>query len=77
VKCPRCSSGEQHLRVEHEGREDGRIVWTVYYCRRCAFTWRDTEPGESIDPAQRDAWFQVDPDSPEKYSHNIPPAKPK
>ena len=74
MNCPRCNSGEQYLRSVYQGREGGELVWTVYYCRRCSFTWRDSEPAESIDYGQREASFRADPDHPEKYKHNIPPA---
>ena len=77
MNCPRCQATEQALRTEHQGIESGQLIWTVYYCQRCAFTWRDSEPLESIDYDERDPWFRVDPDQPEKYHHNIPPAKPK
>jgi hypothetical protein len=62
------------LRVEHEGKENGEIVWTVRYCKRCCFTWRDIEPAQSIDYELRDPWFRVNPDEPEQYMYNIPPA---
>ena len=75
MNCPRCQAAKEHLRTEYKGREGGELVWTVFYCRRCSFTWRDSEPAESIDYSQREAWFRADPDHPEKYKHNIPPAK--
>ena len=51
MNCPRCQAAKEHLRTEYEGREGGELVWTVFYCRRCSFTWRDSEPAESIDYA--------------------------
>ncbi|MDE0285530.1 MAG: non-oxidative hydroxyarylic acid decarboxylases subunit D [Gammaproteobacteria bacterium] len=75
MNCPRCKSAQEHLRTEYQGREGGELVWTVFYCRRCSFTWRDSEPTETIDYEQRETWFRADPDHPEKYEHNIPPAK--
>lgn len=48
MRCPRCQADKKHLRTEHEGREDGKLVWTVYYCQRCSFTWRDSEPADSL-----------------------------
>ena len=77
MNCPRCNAEKEHCRVEHEGREEGVLVWTVYYCEACAFTWRDSEPPESIDYEKRDAWFRVDPGQVEKYPQNIPPSKNK
>ena len=76
MNCPRCQSEEKHHRLEYQGKEADKVVWTVYYCQRCCFTWRDTEPAETIDHTLRDTWFSVDPDNPEQYRHNIPPAKP-
>ena len=73
MNCPRCNAGEEYLRIEHQGREGAEILWTVYYCQHCCFTWRDSEPAESIDPEQRDPWFRVDPERREEYRHNIPP----
>jgi hypothetical protein len=75
MSCPRCRAADEQLRVEHRGVEDGALVWTVRYCTRCAFTWRDTEPARSIDYEAREAFFRVDPDQPEKYRYNIPPAE--
>ena len=75
MSCPRCKAGQNHCRIEHEGTEQGELVWTVFYCQRCAFTWRDSEPPESIDHEKRGEWFEVDTDKPEQYPHNIPPAK--
>lgn len=74
MNCPRCQSDEKHLRSEYEGRENGELLWTVYHCERCAFSWRDSEPAESIDYARRESWFQVDADDLDKYPQNIPPA---
>ena len=77
MTCPRCQAGEEHQRTEYQGKESGEVIWTVFHCLRCAFTWRDTEPAESIEYDKRDPWFRVDPDQPEKYQHNILPAKSK
>ncbi len=74
MSCPRCASADEHCRIEHQGRQNGEIVWTIRYCQRCCFTWRDCEPARSIDYNKRDAWFRVDPDHPEQYAYNIPPA---
>lgn len=74
MNCPRCNAGEELHRTEHLGREGDEILWRVYCCRRCCFTWRDSEPAESIDYEQREAWFRVDPERSEAYRHNVPPA---
>ena len=73
MNCPRCNAGEQHHRTECQGRERDETLWTVYYCRRCCFTWRDSEPAESTNYEHRDAWSRVDPDNTQEYRHNIPP----
>ena len=74
MNCPRCYSEEKHLRREHQGHENGKLLWTVFYCQRCSFTWRDSEAAESINYDKREAWFRVNPDDKENYPHNIPPA---
>ena len=38
---------------------DGSDAWVVYYCRRCNFSWRNTEEPEVIDPDKRDRYFQL------------------
>lgn len=73
--CPRCRADQSHCREEWQGVESGKLVWTVWHCTRCSFTWRDTEPACCIDYAVREAFSRVDPDRPEKYGQNIPPAR--
>ena len=75
--CPRCCSDLSHCRKELEGMESGQLVWIIWHCMRCSFTWRNTEPPQSIDPAVREPFSSVDPDHPEKYGQNIPPARPR
>jgi vanillate/4-hydroxybenzoate decarboxylase subunit D len=59
--CPRCQGDEKTCRVEHEGHDhQGNLVWTVYYCESCAFTWRNSEPEESIVYTKRDPFSRVD-----------------
>lgn len=59
--CPRCQSDQQASRVEHEGRNSqGELVWTIFYCTACSFSWRDSEPEESIVYAKRDPFSRVD-----------------
>jgi C4-type Zn-finger protein len=77
MTCPRCQAEEKHLRTEYQGMESSEVIWTVYHCQRCSFTWRDSEPPESIEYEEREDWFRVDPDNPDQYHHNIPPAKAK
>ena len=73
--CPRCRADHSHFRKEWQGFESGKRVWTVWHCMRCSFTWRDTEPARSIDHSVREAFSRVDPDRPENYGQNIPPAR--
>ncbi|MCC7410426.1 MAG: hypothetical protein IT495_02155 [Gammaproteobacteria bacterium] len=75
MSCPRCNVAGGECRVMHEGREDGAIVWTVFHCDRCAFTWRDCEPAVSASWSARPVWTRVNPDEPERYPVNLPPAK--
>jgi hypothetical protein len=74
VSCPRCAAAAEHCRVETQGHENGAVLWTVFHCLRCSFTWRDTEPARSIDPKLRDPWGRMDPSRPQDYRYNIPPA---
>jgi C4-type Zn-finger protein len=72
MSCPRCQAGSE--RTEHVAKHGGKIAWTIYYCPRCSFTWRDCEPARTIDPNKREPWSQVHPDEPDRYVYNIPPA---
>lgn len=72
TSCPRCQS--DNSRVEHEGRENGALVWTVHHCTVCRFTWRDTEPAATIRYAERDPFFRVDASDLEKYPVQLPRA---
>jgi hypothetical protein len=74
-RCPRCRADKSHCRREWQGLESGELVWTVWHCTRCSFTWRDTEPARSIDYDVREAFSRVDPDRPENYDQIIPPAR--
>jgi C4-type Zn-finger protein len=77
MSCPRCKAEAKHIRTEHQGKEADKIIWTIFYCEHCSFTWRDSELPESIVHEEREAWFSVNPDKPEQYHHNILPAKAK
>ncbi|MBB5547695.1 non-oxidative hydroxyarylic acid decarboxylases subunit D [Paraburkholderia fungorum] len=55
--CPRCES--QAAALMHQGIDNGERVWSIWHCSRCAFTWRDSEPPESIDLRKRAAWSQL------------------
>lgn len=56
--CPRCSHPD--VRIEHKGKEKQKIVWTLFYCKKCCFGWRDTEPQTTIMKEHRQQNFQVD-----------------
>ena len=74
LSCPRCRAEASQCRTEHQGREDGLIVWTVFSCAQCSFTWRDTEPDVSIRYENRESWLRMDPSKPERHRYNPPPA---
>jgi Zn ribbon nucleic-acid-binding protein len=57
VQCPRCDSSD--TAEVYAGKEDNVILWHVYHCNSCAFTWRDTEPAVTIDPKQRPSWARL------------------
>lgn len=70
VICPRCAADTPH--VEYEGKESGRVVWTVYNCGTCRFTWRDTEPEAGIVYAKRDKFFRVDSNKLDRIAVHLP-----
>ena len=74
MSCPRCRAAEQDCVQELQGKEDDAVIWTVYHCTRCSFTWRDSEPERTISYDVREAWFRVDTDNLDQYPHNIPPS---
>jgi C4-type Zn-finger protein len=56
--CPRCRSSETE--IQHSAKDqDGGALWAVLHCRDCSFTWRTSEPGETIDPEKRPAHFAL------------------
>jgi C4-type Zn-finger protein len=69
--CPRCCKNEAP-RVELRGMENGTVVWTLYYCERCNYSFRDTEEEAVLNPKKRKAIFQVDPDHKERYAPMMP-----
>lgn len=73
MKCPRCLASDTY--VCKEGREDKRLVWTMYYCNVCDFNWRDSEPEATLNPDLRPSAFQVDPTRLEDYEVVLPPLK--
>ena len=72
--CPRCQAAEDNIRVEHKGlNAQGELVWTIFHCSTCEFTWRDSEPAISIDYHSREEFFRVDPEK--AYPVIMPPAQ--
>lgn len=65
MRCPRC--GKENLRLEYEGKEDNKVIWRIYHCNLCSFTWRDTEPEHITNFEKRDSDFRVYPDDLERY----------
>jgi len=73
VDCPRCCAGADRVRVEYEGYEDARLIWTVRHCSACSFSWRDTESAAVIVHDQRPSWANIDDVTLSRFPHNIPP----
>ncbi|MBP1157171.1 transposase-like protein [Paenibacillus sp. PvR052] len=61
--CPRCSHPD--VRIEHKGKENQKIIWTLFYCKKCCFGWRDSEPQTTI--AQREQIFQINVEQFDKF----------
>ncbi len=70
--CPRCESSA--LAQMHAGKEDGKTLWHVWHCQDCAYTWRDSEPAESVDAKMRPAWAQLKGVDFDSLRQVIPPA---
>ena len=56
--CGRCKSSGAV--TDHQGRQDGAVVWTILRCPTCNFSWRDSEPASAIGLGIRSADFAVD-----------------
>lgn len=70
--CPRCHAGVTV--TDYEARVAGQIVWTIFRCGKCAFSWRSSEPETTIGLDRRDRRFGVDADRPESYAVVLPPS---
>ena len=70
--CPRCAVA--NAAPMHVGSENGQPLWTVWHCAACAYTWRDSEPAETIDPRKRPAWAQLQGVDLNSLRQVIPPA---
>lgn len=71
MMCPRCCRND-NPRVELRGMENGSVVWTLYYCERCNYSFRDTEEEAVLNPKKRKAIFQVDLDHLEHFKPMFP-----
>jgi C4-type Zn-finger protein len=71
--CPRC--GESDIRKDYEAKEDGRVLWSVWHCNSCCFSWRDSEPPTAIDPAVRDRDFHLEADRLPGYPEVLAPTR--
>jgi hypothetical protein len=63
--CPRCSSTDAI--EDHRGSEDNTVVWTIFRCKTCCFSWRDSEPASTIGVGVRSADFAVDAGNLDRY----------
>ena len=70
MKCPRCLNEDNE--ICKQGIENGRTVWTMYYCPVCEFNWRDSEPAATLNPELRPRAFQLDPNRLEDFEVAIP-----
>lgn len=71
--CPRCLGAKTE--VQHEGREGKTLVWRILHCLACSFSWRDSEPASTIDPAVRDTDFRVDASEQSRFAVILPPTR--
>lgn len=71
--CPRCESVK--TAQMHTGLEGGRSLWSIWHCQACAYTWRDSEPAETLDPQLRPAWAQLKGVDFDSLRQAIPPAR--
>ncbi|MBF6567288.1 MAG: hypothetical protein IVW54_00260 [Candidatus Binataceae bacterium] len=69
--CPRCRG--ERTETQYQGKEAGQVIWSVLHCQQCSFSWRDSEPPESISPAKRDPFFNVNPEEVKRYPIVLPP----
>lgn len=68
--CPRC--GEANLRQEHQGIENGVVMWTMYYCKSCGYSIRDSEPENILVRDKRTPYFNLHSTNPEDYPFMMP-----
>ena len=53
-------------------RKDGKVIWNLFYCQACNYSFRDTETENVLTPASRKAIFQVDADNRDIYKPMMP-----
>lgn len=73
TECPRCTASGDLLRIECNGYEAGRLIWTVRHCSACSFSWRDTEHERVIEHGLRPSWANIADTTLSLFPHNIPP----
>ena len=69
--CPRCA--KSHLRLEHEGKELGKVVWSIFYCEDCGYSFRDSEPENILVREKRRPFFNLESTNPEDYPFMMAP----
>ena len=75
--CPRCA--HSNLRQEHQGIENGEVIWTTFYCEDCHYTFRDSEPENILVREKRTPYFNLKSVDPANFTTLFPanPAKKK
>lgn len=73
IICPRCLGEKSEL--QHEGRDGDTLVWSIHHCLACSYSWRDSEPASTVDPAVRDIDFRVDASDLSRFAIILPPTR--
>ena len=68
--CPRCA--HSNLRQEHQGKEDGKVIWTTFYCQDCHYTFRDSEPENILVREKRTPYFNLETVNPDDFGTLFP-----
>jgi vanillate/4-hydroxybenzoate decarboxylase subunit D len=68
--CPRCA--HSNIRLEHEGKEEGKLIWSSYYCESCNYSFRDSEPENILVRAKRTPYFNLDSVDPANFKTLLP-----
>lgn len=72
AQCPRCQSAG--ALPDFSGMEQETMVWTIFRCRACCFSWRDSEPASAIDGKLRAAEFALDISDPDRFPIVLQPS---